>query len=388
MPAATSLPSSSSAPSSSIISVSPTAISDPSDSIVLVNTHSMLTRLKLGIHKPKVRKVVTNYTYQEPPSFAMAFRHPKGVAAMDLEFHSLLKQQTWSLVPPPANKNIVTCKLVFKLKWNNDGTMARYKAKLVARGHLQQYGLDYEETFSPLVKFTIVRLLLALVVNYGWVLKQLDVGNAFLHGILKEEVYMAQPQGYVDQSYPDHVCLLHKAFHGLKQVPQAWFESFSIQLLHVDFVASGVDGNLFIYNHDDHIIFLLLHLDDIIVTGNHPNFIASLVATLGQDFDLKDLGGLHYFLGLQIDYTPARLFVHQTKYTLDLLHKFSMFDCKPCKTPCTPNVHPLPMTVLYCLIPLSIGVCWGLYNILLSLDLLYPLLCNELASSVHEFPYF
>ena len=193
MPAATSLPRSSSAPSSSIISVSPIAISDPSDSIVLVNTHSMLTRSKLGIHKPKVLKVVTNYTYQEPPSFDMAFRHPQGVAAMDLEFHSLLKQQTWSLVPPPTNKNIVTCKLVFKLKWNNDGTMARYKAKLVARGHLQQYGLDYEETFSPLVKFTIVRLLLALVVNYGWVLKQLDVGNAFSHGILKKEVYMAQP---------------------------------------------------------------------------------------------------------------------------------------------------------------------------------------------------
>lgn len=297
---------------------------------------------------------------------------------MDSEFRSLLKQQTWSLVPPPANKNIVTYKQMFNLKWNSDGTIAKYKARLVARGYLQQYGLDYDETFTPVVKFTTIRLLLALAMNCGWVLKQLDVGNAFLPSILKEEVYMAQSQGYVDQSYLDHVCLLHKASYGLKQAPQAQFERFSTQLPHVDFVASGVD---FIYNHDDHIIFLLLYVDDIIVTSNHPNFIASLVATLGQDFDLKDLGRLHYFLGLQIDYTPVELFVHQTKYTLDLLHKCSMFDCKPCKTPYTPNVHPLPMKILYCLIPLSIGVWWGLYNILLSLGVLYPLLCGELTSS-------
>ncbi|XP_050281330.1 uncharacterized mitochondrial protein AtMg00810-like [Quercus robur] len=99
------------------------------------------------------------------------------------------------------------------------------------------------------------------------------------------------------------------------------------------------DGNLFIYDHDGHLVFLLLYVDDIIVIGNHPSFIASLLATLGQDFNLKDLGRLHYFLRLQFDYTPAGLFVHQTKYATDLLHKFSMSECKPCKTPCTPNAH-------------------------------------------------
>ena len=97
----------------------------------------------------------------------------------------------------------------------------------MARGYLQQYGLDYKETFSLVVKPTTVRLLLALAVNYGWSLRQLDVSNAFLHGILNEKVYMAQSQGYEDQSYPNHVCLLHMAFYGLKQAPRAWFERFS-----------------------------------------------------------------------------------------------------------------------------------------------------------------
>ena len=217
---------------------------------------------------------------------------------MDSEFYSLLKQQTWSLVPPLVDKNVVTCKWVYKLKRHSDGTITRYKARLVVKGYLYQYGLDYEETFSPVVKPTIVRLLLALAVKYGWPFKQLDVSNAFLHDILKEVVYMAQPQGYVDQSCPNHVCLLHKALYVLKQAPKAWFERFTSQLLHVGFVAFRVDGNLFIYNHASHLVFLLLYVDDIIVTGNHPDFISSLLGVLSNDFDLKDLGRLHYFLGL------------------------------------------------------------------------------------------
>ena len=111
---------------------------------------------------------------------------------------------------------MVTCKWVYKLKRHVDGFITRYKARLVARGYLQQYGLDYDETFSPVVKLAIVRLLLALTVNNGWELRQLDMSNAFLHGILKEEVYMRQPQGYVDPQFPHHVCLLPKALYGLK----------------------------------------------------------------------------------------------------------------------------------------------------------------------------
>ena len=117
---------------------------------------------------------------------------------MDAKFQSLKKQTTWSLVPLPPHKNVVTCKWVYKLKRHSDGSIARYKARLVARGYLQQYGMDYDETFTPVVKPATVRILLALAVQFGWELKQLDVSNTFLHGVLKEEVYMAQSQGYVD----------------------------------------------------------------------------------------------------------------------------------------------------------------------------------------------
>ena len=179
-------------------------------------------------------------------------------------------------------------------------------------------------------------------VQFGWELRQLDVSNAFLHGILKEKVYMAQPQGYVDPAFPKHVCLLHKALYSLKQAPRAWFERFTTQLLHIGFCASTADGNLFILRHDSCIVFLLLHVDDIIITGNKSNFVTSIIKLLGMDFDLKDLGLLHYFLGLQIDYTSSGLFVHQTKYATDLIQKFGMTDCKPCKTPSSPNSHLLP----------------------------------------------
>jgi hypothetical protein len=113
----------------------------------------------------------------------------------------------------------VGCKWVFKLKRNSDGSISRYKARLVAKGFHQQYGIDFAETFSPVVKPPTVRLILALAVTYNWPLRQLNVQNAFLHGVLKEEVYMMQPTGYVASSFPQHVCKLQKSIYDLKQAP-------------------------------------------------------------------------------------------------------------------------------------------------------------------------
>ena len=151
----------------------------------------MTTRSKNGITKPKLcYKAMLDYTYTEPPSYKIASQYPQWIKAMDDEFASLQRQQTRSLVPAKLGVNLVGSKWVYKLKLNSDGTIARYKARLVAKGFHQQVGIDYTETFSPVVKPATVRLILSIVVSFRWPLRQLDISNAFLHGILQEEVYM------------------------------------------------------------------------------------------------------------------------------------------------------------------------------------------------------
>ena len=125
------------------------------------------------------------------------------------------------MVPAKPGVNLVGCKWIYELKLNGDGTIAQYKARLVAKGFHQQAGIDYTDTFSPVVKLATVRLILSIVVSFRWPLRRLDISNAFLHGILQEEVYMQQPQGYVDSRFPQHVCRLHKSLYGLKQAPRA-----------------------------------------------------------------------------------------------------------------------------------------------------------------------
>jgi hypothetical protein len=258
---------------------------------------------------------------------------------MDEEFQALHKQGTWSLVSLPPNKNVVGCKWVYKLKYNSDGTIARYKARLVAKGFHQQYGVDFDEIFSPVIKPPTVRLVLFLAVSLNWPLRQLDVKNAFLHGALKEEVYMTQPQGYIDSQHPSHVCKLLKSIYGLKQAPRAWFESFTSQLLHLGFLASTADSSIFIYKNGNIIAYLLLYVDDIVLTSNTPTFMDHLIVQLSKVFDLKDLGQLHYFLGLQVTRTSAGLHLNQAKYASDLLTKHNMMDSKPAKTPSCPNTR-------------------------------------------------
>jgi hypothetical protein len=146
---------------------------------------------------------------------------------MDAEFMALEKNRTWHLVPPKKGRNIVDCKWVSKIKRKQDGSLDRNKARLVAKEFKQRYGIDYVDTFSPVVKPTTIRIVLSIAISRGWSLRQLDVQNAFLHGILEEEVYMKQPPGYEDKEKPSYVCKLDKALYGLKQDPRAWYARLS-----------------------------------------------------------------------------------------------------------------------------------------------------------------
>ena len=159
-----------------------------------------------------------------------------------------MKHGTWDLVLPPSNCTPVGCKWVFQVKRHADGSVDRFKARLVAKGYDQRPGIDYKETFSPVVKPATIRTVLSIVVMKRWDLRQMDVNNAFLNGALTETVFMAQPPGFKDLSKPNHVCRLKKAIYGLKQAPWAWYTALKNAILQLGFHSSKADSSLFIYN--------------------------------------------------------------------------------------------------------------------------------------------
>lgn len=213
---------------------------------------------------------------------------------MDTEYSALMKNKTWHLVTPKKGINVIDCKWVYKVKRKADGSLGRYKARLVAKGFKQRYGIGYEDTFSPVIKSSTIRIILSIAVSSGWSLRQLDVQNAFLHGLLEEEVYMKQPPGYEDRSLPGYIYKLNKALYGLKQAPRAWYSRLSTKLHELGFRSSKADTSLFFYSQGKVHIFVLIDVDDIIVANSTQDATVALLQDLNKDFALKDLGELHY----------------------------------------------------------------------------------------------
>lgn len=301
----------------------------------IVNEHSMVTRGKDGVRKPNPRYalIATKSPISEPKTVASALKHPGWTAAMTDEFDSFVETKTFSLIPYQPDMNILGCKWVFRTKLNADGTLDRLKARLVAKGYDQEEGVDYLETYSPVVRTATVRLILHAATVFKWDIKQLDVKNAFLHGDLTETVYMNQPPGFVDQANLSSVWKLHKAIYGLKQAPREWFNKFSTFLLHFGFECSLKDPSLFVYYKNGDLILLLLYVDDMVLTGSNPVLIEQLLSSLKTEFRMKDMGKLSYFLGIQAHFHSSGLFLNQHKYAEDLLHTAGMLDCAPMPTP-------------------------------------------------------
>uniref|UniRef100_A0A2N9FJH4 CCHC-type domain-containing protein n=1 Tax=Fagus sylvatica TaxID=28930 RepID=A0A2N9FJH4_FAGSY len=229
--------------------------------------------------------------------------------AMTEELQALEKTHTWDLVDLPHGKSAIGCKWVYKIKTKSDGSIERYKARLVAKGYAQEYGIDYEETFAPVARITSVRSLLAIAAVHQWPLFQMDVKNAFLNGDLTEEVYMQAPPGYSD--CPDKVCLLRRALYGLKQAPRAWFAKFSSIVHQFGFSSSSHDTALFIRRSDKGMILLLLYVDDMIITRDDHSGISDFKLFLHQQFEMKDLGHLSYFLGLEVSSDSTGYYLSQ-----------------------------------------------------------------------------
>lgn len=176
-------------------------------------------------------------------------------------------------------------------------------------------------------------MVLSLAISRGWILRQLDVNNAFLQGTLIDDVYMAQPQGFVDSDRLHHVCKLRKAIYGLKQAPRAWYNELRQFLLASGFSNSVADTSLFVHKVGDHIMIILVYVDDIIVTGSHTPFVQEVISYLATRFSLKDLGMLHYFLGVEVVPCSQGIMLSQRRYIADLLARTKMTDARPVVTP-------------------------------------------------------
>jgi histone deacetylase 1/2 len=296
----------------------------------------MVTRARDGIYKPNPRYASVATVSEPPPvptSIRAALRDDDWNRAMQEEFDALLSNNTWRLVPRPPDAKVISGKWVFKNKLNPDGTLDRRKARWVLRGDHQRPGIDFDQTFSPVVKPATIRTVLTLAASNGWPVHQLDVKNAFLHGDLQETVYCQQPTGFVDAEHPDHVCLLSKSLYGLRQAPRAWYTSFASHLRTLGFVATRSDSSLFVLHRGSESVWLLLYVDDIVLAASSMGFLQHIIAALSSAFAMKDLGPLHYFLGIQVQRIKEGFILHQQHYAEDVLQRAGMLNCKPASTP-------------------------------------------------------
>nr|GEV63950.1 retrovirus-related Pol polyprotein from transposon TNT 1-94 [Tanacetum cinerariifolium] len=268
----------------------------------------------------------------EPKSFKQAAQSDNWRKAMKNEIKALERNGTWTLEVLPKGKRAIDSKWVYKIKFKPNGEVEKYKARLVAKGFTQMEGVDYHDTFAPVAKLVTVRTLLTVAVKRDWIIHQLDVNNAFLHGDLNEEIYMKIPQGFSKEG-ETRVCRLRKSLYGLKQASRNWYHKFTTFLLSLNFKQSKADHSLFIYETTNTTVIALIYVDDVIITGNCPNKIQEVKKQLDKEFSIKDLGTLKYFLGIEVVKTKDGLVLSQRKYTLDILNDCGKLGCKPSTFP-------------------------------------------------------
>lgn len=272
----------------------------------------------------------------EPETVRDALTSPekaKWKEAMQKEMESLYANEVWDLVELPKSKKAVGSKWVFKVKVDADGEIERHKARLVAQGYSQRFGSDYDETFSPVVRFESVRTVAALAAQHGLKLHQMDVKTAFLNGELKEEVYMKQPEGFVVKGKENLVCRLKRSLYGLKQSPRCWNIVLDEKLRKMGFMQTKSDPCIYTAAQGE-MFLVAVYVDDLILGGQSDKRIREVKKELTTYFDVKDMGDLKHFLGVKIVQHPnGNIWMGQTLYTKNILEKFGMENAKSVTTP-------------------------------------------------------
>ena len=243
------------------------------------------------------------------------------------------KNHTWTLVKRPADRKVIGVKWVFRTKLNADGSINKHKARLVVKGYAQIFGVDFSDTFAPVARLDTIRLLLAIAAQKGWKIYQLDVKSAFLNGLLEEEIYVEQPEGFAVKGHEDDVYLLKKALYGLKQAPRAWYSRIDEHLMKLGFRKSLSETTLYIKGDDVNFIVVSVYVDNLLVTGSNVELVDKFKEDMKMVFEMTDLGEMTYFLGMEIKQKEEEVFISQKKYAKEILKKFRMDDCKSVDTP-------------------------------------------------------
>jgi hypothetical protein len=232
----------------------------------------------------------------------------------------------------------VGCKWVFKKKLKSDGTIDKYKTRLVAKGYIQKEGEDLFDTYSHVARLTTIRILLSLGTSHGLLIHQMDVKTTFLNGELEDKIYMTQPSGFIVKGQEDKVCKLVKSLYGLKQAPKQWREKFDVTLISAGFSVNEADRCIY-YRHDEgQGVILCLYVDDILIFGISLDVINEVKTFLYQSFDMKDMGEADVILNIKLIKGENGITLTQSHYVEKILSRFSYKDIKLSPTPYDPSL--------------------------------------------------
>ena len=281
----------------------------------------------------------TAETYREPSTYKAATMSPQAAlwkAAMEREYDSLMENRTWILVPPPPGRNIIKCKWVYKVKYTSSGAVDKYKARLVAKGYNQVHGIDYEETFSPVIKHDSVRVLFAIASVLRMHMRQFDIGTAYLNSDLTTRIYMHQPEGFINSKHPSHVCLLLKSLYGLKQSGRLWNHTFDAFLKLYDLLTSDADTCVYYRLTPLNTVDLIvgIFVDDGIVCATNEQDLDAVIKHLASMFKVTH-GPMDYYVGFQVHRNPVThsILINQARYISDILQRFQLDTANPVSTP-------------------------------------------------------
>ena len=256
---------------------------------------------------------------------------------MNAEMKAIEKNKTWELVNIPDGVKPIGVKWIFKTKFNEHGQIEKYKARIVAKGYAQQYGINYIEVFAPVARLDTIRVLLAVAAQRSWEEFQLDVKSAFLHGELQEEVYVQQPVGFIKKGRENHVYRLKKALYGLMQAPQTWYSKIEAYFAREKFVRCSSEHTLFTKKVHDNVLIVSLYVDDLIFTGNCKDICEEFKSSMQLEFDMIDLGKMRHFLAIEVIQNEAGIFICQRQYAREVLARFNMIECNSVQNPIVPG---------------------------------------------------